>query len=267
MFDKYEVKLTLIRDMLGTNPCDPQVMDTHIIDRQRKLIMENSKLNKEINKYLDAMDISDEKKNEEANRLVDNLEKTYGLDLSPENREEILKNGLESLKETMAELSLKGTTIFFWDKKADRPCIGDHMIYGFLKAAGEAICKTKSKGDRQRGTVLESISYTDSLINQHVRCESQFITFDRDVKRNEDGIPVYLQRSLRAMTAQGPRISLAKSEVVEAGGKLQFILKVMSGSPITQEVLEKLFSYGEISGLGQWRNSGKGQFAFEMMKR
>ena len=59
---------------------------------------------------------------------------------------------------------------------------------------------------------------------------------------------------------------MAKSEVVGAGAKLKFTLKVMKGSAITQDVLIQLFSQGEMTGLGQWRNSGKGQFSFEMMK-
>ena len=151
-----------------------------------------------------------------------------------------------------------GTTVFFWDDKKNLPCIGDHMIYGYLKAAAEAIGRVS---DRQRSTVFGSISYTQSLINQHVRCEDQFITFDKDIKTNKDGHPRFLQRSLRAMTAQGPRISLAKSEIVPAGASLVFNLKVMKESQLDDlNVLKKLFSYGVMSGLGQWRNAGYGMF-------
>jgi len=264
MFEKYEVKLTLIRDQLATNPCDPNVMDTHIIDRQRKLILEKSGLNKTINKYLDNLPIAKKKGEAEVNKLFDKLEELTGLKLTPEEKELAVQGKLEALRETFKELDLKGTTVFFWDKKNNKPCIGDHMIYGFLKAATEAICRTVKNS--KRGTVLESCSYTQSLINQHVRCEEQFITFDKDVKRQKNGDSFFLQRSLRAMTAQGPRISLAKSEVVEAGASLKFTLKVMTGSQITRKVLEKMFLYGgEFCGLGQWRNSGYGMFNFEMM--
>lgn len=263
MHSRYQVTLTLTRDILGTNPCDPNVLDTHILDRQRKLITEKQGINKEINKYLGQIQIAKEKGEAEVSLVLDRLEALIGTPFTEEERALAIKGELESLKETFKELDIKGTTVFFWDKVADRPCLGDHMIGGFLKAAAEAIGRTLPS---RKAEVLHSISYTQSLINQHVRCESKFITFDKDIKRDGEGNAAYLQRSLRAMTAQGPRISLSRSEVVEAGAKLCFVLKVMEGSKITEEVLSKLFSYGEFVGLGQWRNSGNGMFTFDISK-
>ena len=69
------------------------------------------------------------------------------------------------------------------------------------------------------------------------------------------------------MTAQGPRVSLAKSEVVPAGAKLSFTLKVMDDSPLDKKTLKKLLSYGECSGLGQWRNAGYGSFTFNLSEK
>lgn len=263
MITSYLVTLKFERDVLGTNPCDPHVLDTHILDRQRKLITERRGINKEVNKYLDQLPITKERGEEETNLLITKLETLIGREFSPEEKQAALKGELESLKETFQELDLKATTVFFWDKKTNKPCIGDHMIYGFLKAATEAIGRTLTK---KAGTVMHSISYTQSLIAQHVRCKDHFISFDKDIKRNANGDPVYLQRSLRAMTAQGPRITLAKSEVIEAPASLSFTLKVMKNSPITEAILKQLFSYGEISGIGQWRNASYGAFTFELEK-
>jgi len=262
MFDRFEVKLRLIRDQLGTNPCDPNVHDTHILTRQRNLILENSDINTQINKYLKQIEISKDKGEAETNMLLDKLEELIGTQFNEEERALAVKGELESLKETFKELDVKGTTVFFWNKEKDLPCIGAHMVYGFLKAAAEAIGRTLTK---KNGTMLQSISYTQSIINQHVRIEEQFITFDKDIKRDENGNASYLQRSLRAMTAQGPRITLAKSEVVEAGATLHFTLKVLKNSPLTKEILTTLLSYGECVGLGQWRNAGHGMFLFEIM--
>ena len=75
MITNYEVKLTLLRDMLGTNPCDPNVLDTHIINKQRKLILEKSKVNSEINKYLDQIQIRAEKRDAELDKLLLKIEK------------------------------------------------------------------------------------------------------------------------------------------------------------------------------------------------
>lgn len=263
LLDKYEIKLTLLRDMLATNPSDPNILDTHIINKQREMIAEKNKINKDVNKYLDQLPIAAEKGEEEVNRLLDSLEKLIGVEFTPEERIAAIAGELDSLKQTFQELDLRGTTVFFWDKKTNLPCIGDHMIYGFLKAASEAIGRTLPQ---KKGKVLHSISYTQSLINQHVRCEQEFIPFSQDVKRDSKGFPIYLQRSLRAKTAQGERISLAKSEVIEAGASLKFTLKIMNGSQLNEDVLKTLFSYGEMTGLGQWRNSGKGMFKVEIEK-
>jgi hypothetical protein len=263
MFDKYGIKLTFTRGVLATNPCDPNVMDTHILDRQRKLIVEKQGINTQINKYLDQIQISKDKGEDEINKLIDSLEILIGYQLAPEERKDAIAGKLLNLKETLAEMDIKGTTVFFWNKEKNLPCVGDHMIYGFLKAASEAIGRTLPT---KKGEMLHSVSYTQSIINQHVRCEERFITFDKDVVRNPDGSIAFLQRSLRAMTAQGPRISLAKSEQVEEGAHLTFTLKVLKNSPFTGEVLNKLLQYGELSGIGQWRNAGWGQFVFETMK-
>jgi hypothetical protein len=261
--DVYKITLTLTREMLGTNPVDPNILDTHIINKQRELILEKCKLNKEVNKYLDALPIAKQKGEAEVDALMDKLEELFGIELDSKGRAKILAEGLDALKETMAEQELRGITLFLWNKQKKLPMIGDHMIYGFLKAAAEAVGRTLP---RKMGTALNSASFTQSLINQHIRCTEQFITFDRDIKRNNDGSAYYLQRSLRAQTAQGPRITLAKSEVIEAGASLTFVLKVMQNCGITEEVLDTLFSYGEWVGLGQWRNAGNGMFTYTLQK-
>lgn len=261
IYRKFNIELTLLRAQLGTNPLSAEIMNDHILARQRKLISENSKLKRSINKYLDALDIPDDRVGIEVDLVIDELERMVGRPFPPEERAQMLAGTLEDLKETFAELDTKGTTIFFKDPATGRPMIGDHMIKGFLKAAGEAIARTQPK---KQGAILQSASYTQSIINQHCACSESFLIFDQDILRNKDGSPNYDQRSIRAMTAQGPRISLIRSEQVPAGAKLKFVLKVLDNSPLTEEALRKMFSYGEMVGLGQWRSSSRGSFTFIM---
>lgn len=234
MYIKYAITLTLIREMLGTNPADPAVMDVHVLQKQKKLIKEESKKKaRKGSAYTDAPDLTDQRAEKE----------------------------LELLKAEWDGLDSRGTTVFFKDPVTGRPMIGDHMIYGFMKAAGEAICQTK---ERASGTMLQSTAFTHSIINRHVRCEDEFIVFDRDIEKSPEGKVLYAQRSLRAKTMQGDRVALARSEVVPRGAKLSFVLKVMDGSPLKVEHLNEIFGYGEMVGLGQWRSSGKGSFTYEM---
>lgn len=261
IFDRYKAKLTLTRSLLATNPSDPNVMDTHILQRQRKLITENSELEKEINKYLNAIQISAKKGEKELQKVLDRLEELMGYPLNEEQRVMAIEGKLESLRETFQELDLKGTTVFFWDKETNKPVLGDHMISGFLKAAAEAIGRTLPT---KKGEMLHSISYTQSIINQHFRCDDPFLPINKDVVRKEDGQSWFFQRPLRAMTAQGPRVTLAKSEVVEKGAVIEFTFFVLQDSPLTEKILRTLFSYGQMVGLGQWRNGGHGLFKYEL---
>ena len=76
-----------------------------------------------------------------------------------------------------------------------------------------------------------------------------------------DGEISTCQRPLRAQTAQGERVALAMSEEVPAGATMDITIKVLDKAllPAIREWLD----YGELRGLGQWRNSGKGRFTWE----
>lgn len=259
----FHFELTLTRPMLGTNSAMPDIHQDHVINKQRDIIMEKSKTNKTVDKYLDALQITPERGAAEVTKLY---EKLVGRNATPEEFALIEKGEVaalvDSLRETVGEFEERGVTVFFRDSKG-MPCIGDHMIYGFMKAASDAICKTAAKA---KGTVLQSNAYTASIINQHVRAETPFISFDQDISRNADKSPNYLVRSIRVVTAQGPRVSIVKSEQMPAGTKLVFDLNVFPNSPLTEDHLKQIFDYGQWSGLGQWRNAGYGMFTYTMAK-
>ena len=72
------------------------------------------------------------------------------------------------------------------------------------------------------------------------------------------------QRSLRANTPQGERVSLASSEEIAAGAVLEFSVLVMADE--LMPAVKEWLSYGKLRGLGQWRNSGKGRFCYEILE-
>lgn len=276
IYKRIKVTLELLKQQLGTNPVELDVMDKHILDRQRKLIAEQSNINKAINKYLKAKQISVEKGEAELIALARMIEELMGRDLEPEEYEG-LKLGkfktFEDLKETMMELEKKGITCFFRDAEG-RPCIGNHMILGYLKAAAERLCRNTPA---KKGAVLSSLTHTVSMINQYVSVEPDFIPASLDLVRDEEGKPKYLQRSLRAKTAQGPRISLAKSELLPAGTRFDFELeiegrrveekgKLIDNFAIEPKHLYEMFKAGRGKGLGQWRNVGNGKFEIIKME-
>lgn len=138
-----------------------------------------------------------------------------------------------------------GYTGFF--TKEDGIYLMDYHIKGFLKEAGNIL--------------KDSLG----LKNLKNKIDNYLFVFPREIRLKDkpDGV---LERPLRAMTMQGPRVSLAKSDYVN--GNLSFKIKIMvlAHKEITQDLVEKLFNYGALKGLGQWRNGSYGRFTWERVE-
>jgi hypothetical protein len=148
---------------------------------------------------------------------------------------------------TLPEELEKGTTAFH--KLDGHPIFYDYQIKGFLKEAAQIF-------NGLRG-VKNLKSKMDNLV---------FVT-PRQIQLHlpEGGESTFCERPLRAMTAQGPRTSLARSEQLPVGTWFECFLEVYDG-PISEALLRDLLSYGERKGLGQWRNGGKGRVSFELQE-
>lgn len=86
---------------------------------------------------------------------------------------------------------------------------------------------------------------------------------DGTVYTEPDGV---LERPLKAMTMQGPRVSLAKSDLIRAGAYVDFKMTILpNDKKITQELFQQCLSHGELSGFAQFRASG-GYGRFTWMK-
>jgi hypothetical protein len=62
------------------------------------------------------------------------------------------------------------------------------------------------------------------------------------------------------MTMQGPRVTLVRSDVINPGHRYTLEIQKLDGSKVTDQALRDILSYGEQSGLLQWRNGGYGRF-------
>jgi hypothetical protein len=60
---------------------------------------------------------------------------------------------------------------------------------------------------------------------------------------------------------QGERVSLAMSEQIPAGASVVFDVVCLCDAH--EAVVREWLDYGRYSGIGQWRNSGKGRFVWE----
>ncbi len=147
------------------------------------------------------------------------------------------------------EVTEKGTTIFPRNEDG-KPIMFDYQIKGFFKDSCGMLVRVKT-------TKSSKIKAYKKVIDGLIFVGPRQILIDTDKEIT------ICQRPLRAQTAQGERIALASSEAIAAGATMTFKIKTLQDDliPTIKEWLE----YGELRGLGQWRNSGKGKFAYEII--
>lgn len=169
---------------------------------------------------------------------------------APSTKEEVEALGTDAVME-------RGMTVF--PRTPDGlPMLFNYMLKGFFKDA----CKGMREADGSESANLASYkSKIDTLI---------FVEPRGVVLHMPEGSEVrVLQRPLRAETAQGPRVALASSEMLEAGTTCSFDITLLAeatkGSKTRKGVslvkcLLEWFAYGQLRGIGQWRNAGYGSF-------
>lgn len=158
---------------------------------------------------------------------------------APSREEEIAAIGVD-------EAIAKGKTVFPKDENG-HPFLFDYQIKGFFKNAAKAFGYV---GGSSKLTAYKT--KIDNLVFVKERRIPFIIPEGEEIGD--------CQRPLRAQTAQGERISLANSETVPAGTQVEFTIMVMVDS-LMKNVIEWL-DYGQLNGIGQWHNSGKGRFTW-----
>ena len=141
----------------------------------------------------------------------------------------------------------KGKTVF--PRNADgMPFLYDYQIKGFFK-------------DTCGG--LRKVSGTESSKIKAFKKEIDKLIFPtpRQIPFADFGEITECQRPLRASTPQGERVSLAISEEIPAGATVTFEIELFSDDH--EKAVREWLNYGKHSGIGQWRNSGKGRFTWE----
>lgn len=150
---------------------------------------------------------------------------------------------------SIEEVTEKAMTIF--PRNGDgRAVLYDYQIKGFFKDACGMLGRVKS-------TKSSKIKAYKKIIDGLIFVEPRMIPM---TVSGEIGT---CQRPLRAQTAQGERVSLANSEEIPAGSSAEFTVTCLD--PDHEELVREWLEYGKLRGIGQWRNSGKGRFVFEVL--
>jgi hypothetical protein len=137
----------------------------------------------------------------------------------------------------------KGWTGFYLGPDGE-PLLKDYQIKGFLKEAGNTL-KTQVGIKALRSKI-----------------DNQLFVFPRSIPLGP--VAGALERPLRAMTMQGPRVTVVRSDYVDVDTQFGVEIHVLDGSEIKEATLATLLDYGAYYGLGQWRNGGYGRFVYTL---
>lgn len=148
------------------------------------------------------------------------------------------------------EVFEKQMTIFPKDKDGN-PILWDYQWKGFFKDACGMLRKVPGS---ECGKIKAFKKEIDGLI---------FVE-PRMIPINVNGEIGVCQRPLRANTPQGERVALASSETVPAGSSVIFSVVLMCDTH--EKMIKETLEYGKRRGFGQWRNSGKGRFEYEILE-
>ena len=147
-----------------------------------------------------------------------------------------------------------GTTVFH--REHGQVGLYDYQIKGFFKDA----CGAMNRFDKEMRNGLEKLSAYKTKIDGCIFVTPRFIP----IQLPAGGQVGVCERPLRADTAQGPRVSVCRSETVPVGSVMEFEVVILSKE--LEPYVAAWFGYGALRGLGQWRNSGKGRFTWEAVK-
>lgn len=151
---------------------------------------------------------------------------------------------VEALPDVDGELE-KSTTVF--PREDGKPFLYDYQIKGFFKDACGMLARVPDTASKKLKAYRKCI---DGLV---------FVTPRKITLNLPDGAAIGIcERPLRAQTAQGERVALARSETVPAGTTIEFGITCLNAD--LERAIEEWIDYGKLRGIGQWRNSGKGRF-------
>jgi hypothetical protein len=137
-----------------------------------------------------------------------------------------------------------GYTSFYRDP--DGIYLFDYHIKGFLKEAGNTLKDVLGK--KALRSKLDNFCF---VMPRYIHLQEK-----------PDGV---LERPLRCQTAKGPRVTLAKSDYVEAGLGIDIEIVLLPHGDLTYNLIERLLDYGQLKGLGQFRNGSYGRFTWERL--
>ena len=174
---------------------------------------------------------------------------------------ELPKDEIETLPAEKQELT--GWSVFHRDDAG--LFIFDYHIRGFLKEAATSVIGKDKEKENEAG--VKGVSAVKSKIDRWL-----FVTPRRIYLHHAGNGAILskpdepLERPIRAMTMQGPRTSLKRSDTVAAGTWLEANILVLplGERELNSKLIHQCLAYGQFMGLGEWRTGSYGRFNYTL---
>lgn len=152
----------------------------------------------------------------------------------------------------------KGRTIF--PRLPDgTPFLYDYQMKGFFKDACSMLSRLTGKDEN--GKKKAAVNESGKLKAYKKVIDGMIFVKPRKIPFELSGEVGNCSRPLRTSGPSGERVALASSDEVPAGSTLTFYVFCLDSAHAA--AVREWLDYGELRGLGQWRNSGKGRFTYE----
>ena len=161
----------------------------------------------------------------------------------------------ESMEDEIAAIGVDGVveksmTVFPRDENG-QPFLYDYQVKGFFKDSCGVLRKVS-------GTKASKVKAYKKEIDGLLFVSPRKIPLD--LHGGKLGV---CERPLRASTAQGERIALSSSEEAPKGTSIELEINCLTKD--MHELALECLDYGKLRGIGQWRNSGRGRFDYELI--
>lgn len=160
----------------------------------------------------------------------------------------------ESLKEEVeaigVDAALEKSMTVFPRNEDGQPILFDYQVKGFFKDSTAALRKVP-------GSKASKVKAYKKEIDGLLFVSPRMIPLDMPTPLST------CSRPLRAQTAQGERVALSTSEAAPAGTTVELTVTALTKDMF--ELAKECLDYGALRGIGQWRNSGKGRFTYEVI--
>lgn len=160
----------------------------------------------------------------------------------------------ESIEEEVEAIGVDATleksmTVFPRNENG-QPILFDYQVKGFFKDSTAALRKVP-------GSKASKVKAYKKEIDGLLFVSPRMIPMDMPAPLST------CSRPLRAQTAKGERVALSTSEAAPAGTTVELTVTALTKDML--ELAKECLDYGVLRGIGQWRNSGKGRFTYEVI--